>query len=195
MLTGRSAYTTINPNLIAVTPRLTVPVNFLPEGPLYERLSAFNDGILFRTLRKLLSDYKIKDFIFINSFNPFYARKWKWPDFFKPALYVYHTVDDISHSKHIHKHGPRLEAAAIKEANLTFTTSMELKRLRSALTQNIYYLPNAADVSLFRNSLTGNFKMPQETKNDHQAYRCVHRSPGWTTRLRLAEICFYGTPG
>lgn len=162
LLTGRSAYKTINPNLITVTPRLTVPVNFLPEGPLYDRLSAFNDGILFRTVRKLLNDFKIKDFIFINSFNPFYARK--WPDFFKPALYVYHTVDDISHSKYIHKHGPRLEAAAIKEANLTFTTSMELKRLKSALTQNIHYLPNAADVSLFRNSLNGTFKMPQELK-------------------------------
>lgn len=163
LLTGKKVYTTINPNLIAVTPRLTVPVNFLPEGSLYEKLSAFNDGILFRTMKKLIDDYKIKDFIFINSFNPFYARK--WPDFFKPTLYVYHTVDDISHSKYIHKHGPRLEAQAIKKANLTFTTSMELKRIKSDLTNDIYYLPNAADVSLFRNSLTGSFPMPPEIKN------------------------------
>jgi teichuronic acid biosynthesis glycosyltransferase TuaH len=166
LLTGKNVYTAINPNLTAVTPRLTVPVNFLPEGSLYEKLSAFNDGILFRTLKKLLNDYQIKDFIFINSFNPFYARK--WPDFFKPSLYIYHTVDDISHSKYIHKHGPRLEAQAIKRADLTFTTSIELKRLKSGLTNNIHYLPNAADVSLFRNSLNGSFQIPPEIKNIKQ---------------------------
>lgn len=163
LLTGRDIYTEINPNLVAVTPRLTLPINFLPPGTIYERFSAMNDRILFRTIRRMMTDYKIKDFIFINSFNPFYARV--WPSFFKPSLYIYHTVDDISHSRYVHKHGPRLENEEIRKADLTFTTSTELKRLKSSLTRHIYYLPNAADASMFRNSLNGPFDIPGEIHN------------------------------
>jgi teichuronic acid biosynthesis glycosyltransferase TuaH len=163
LLTGNGIYKKINKNLVAVTPNLTIPVNFLPEGALYERLSAFNDKILFRALKRLINDYQVKDFIFINSFNPFYARK--WPSFFKPSLYIYHTVDDISHSKYIHKHGPRLETQAIRDADMTFTTSIELKRLKASLTDNIYYLPNAADVSMFKDSLNGRYVVPSEIVN------------------------------
>ncbi|RAW01353.1 glycosyltransferase [Pseudochryseolinea flava] len=160
LLTGSGIYTKINDNLVAVTPKLTIPVNFLPEGALYDKLSAINDRILFHSLKRLIRDYKIKDFIFINSFNPFYGRH--WPKYFKPSLYIYHTVDDISHSKYIHKHGPRLETEEIRRADLTFTTSIELKRLKASLTKNIYYLPNAADVSMFKDSLNGKYKMPEE---------------------------------
>ncbi|HYG18537.1 MAG TPA: group 1 glycosyl transferase, partial [Ohtaekwangia sp.] len=112
LLTGKDMFTTVDPNLTIVTPRLMIPNNFLPEGRLYETIAAFNDRILFRAIRKLLDEYQVKDFIFINSFNPFYART--WPEFFKPSLYVYHTVDDISYSKWIRKHGPRLENMAIR---------------------------------------------------------------------------------
>ena len=163
LLTGKNIYTAINPNLVAVTPRLTLPINFLPPGNIYERFSAMNDRILFRTIRRMLKDYQIKDFIFINSFNPFYARV--WPAFFKPSLYIYHTVDDISHSRYVRKHGPRLENQEIRKADLTFATSTELKRLKSDLTKHIYYLPNAADASLFKHSLNGSFDVPEELKN------------------------------
>lgn len=163
LLTGRSSYTTINPNLVAVTPRLTLPINFLPPGSIYEGFSAFNDRILFRTIKRMLKDYKITDFIFINSFNPFYARV--WPSFFKPSLYIYHTVDDISHSRYVQKHGPRLENQEIRRADVTFATSTELKRLKSDLTDHIYYLPNAADASLFKHSLNGSFDVPEEIRH------------------------------
>ncbi len=163
LLFGNSVYTTIenhSENLIAVTTKLTFPINFLPNGFLYRKISFLNDKIVFNTIRNLLRDYSIKDFIFINSFNPFYLQN--FPSFFKPALYVYHTVDDISHSKYINKHGPRLENAAIRMADMTFTTSRELKRLKSSLSENIYYLPNAADAELFRTSITEKFSVPKE---------------------------------
>jgi teichuronic acid biosynthesis glycosyltransferase TuaH len=165
LLLGKNVYTKIENtpgNLVAVTPKLTFPINFLPDGLLYRKISNLNDKIVFRTIKNLLFDYSIKDFIFINSFNPFYFQS--FPSFFKPILYVYHTVDDISHSKYINKHGPKLENAAIRLADITFTTSRELKRLKSALSENIYYLPNAADAELFKKSITEKFAMPKELK-------------------------------
>ena len=147
-------------NLIAVTPKLTIPTNFLKEGNLYNRLSAINDYIIFQTIKKLIHDYSVEKFIFINSFNPFYLRH--FPEFFKPTLHIYHTVDDISHSKYIKKHGLRLENETIRKADLTFTTSRELKRLKASLSSSIYYLPNAADASLFKSSLYGKFSVPEE---------------------------------
>jgi hypothetical protein len=134
--------------LIAVTPPIVVPINFLPKGFLYNSLASVNDFILGRTLRRLAQDYQLKDPLFINSFNPFYLRK--FPVAFKPKLRIYISVDDIRYSKHISKHGPRLEDETIALSDLSFTTARELKRLKSHLSANVHYLPNAADVALFR---------------------------------------------
>lgn len=136
--------------LFSVTPRLTIPINFLPEGSLYNMLSGINDALVFSSLKELLKKFHIENYIFINCFNPFYLTK--FPAFFRPTLSVYISVDDIRHSLHISRHGERLENAAVQRADITFTTSMELKRLKSTASQNVFYLPNAADVDLFKTS-------------------------------------------
>jgi len=71
-------------------------------------------------------------------------------------------VDDISQSLHVDKHGPQLEEEMIRRAQLTLTTSTELKKLKSAFTTSIEQLPNAADVSLFKKSLDPTLPVPKE---------------------------------
>lgn len=153
LLFGISPYRfpdTQNPNLIAVIPQLTWPINFLPNGLLYERLSAVNDRIVGRILHRLINDNLINRFIFLNCFNPFYIRK--FPTGFLPTLFIYMTVDDIRHSTHIKKHGPRLEQEAMQRADFVLATSKELTSLASKYAKRTYYLPNAADISLFKTS-------------------------------------------
>ena len=147
--------------LIAVTPPMTIPINFLPKGSsMYETLSRINDRRIFGTLEKLIHDYNIKDFLFINSFNPFYVRS--FPPGFKPKTYAYLTIDDIAVSAHVNKHGPRLEEEMVRKADVTFTTSSELRRLNLPFNSEVYVVPNAADVSLFKTALTSDLPRPTE---------------------------------
>ena len=147
--------------LIAVTPGMTVPINFLSQGSsLYESISRINDKIIFKTLERLIKDYNIKDFLFINSFNPFYLRS--FPPSFKPKTYAYLTIDDISQSAHVNKHGVRLEEEMVRKADVTFTTSRELRRLKLPFNSEVYVVPNAADVSLFKTALTSQLARPKE---------------------------------
>lgn len=166
LLFGISPYTlpdAENTNLIAVTPYLTFPINFLSEGAFYERLSLINDSLVGKTLKKLAKDYSINNFIFFNCFNPFYVRK--FPKGFSPQLFVYMTVDDIQHSTHIKKHGPRLEMEMMKRADVVFATSLELTLRTGKYSRQAYHLPNAADISLFKSSSEQSLTRPHELDN------------------------------
>lgn len=139
-----------NDKLIAVTPFITIPINFLPEGIFYNSLATLNDAILSQTMKSIRSTYSVHTFIYFNCFNPFYFQKLSKS--FSPKLFVYMTVDDIRHSTHIKKHGPRLEREIMQRADLVFATSLELTTLASKYAKHSYYLPNAADISLFKTS-------------------------------------------
>lgn len=168
LLFGVSPYTSPevhNQNLIAVTPGLTIPINFLPAGSIYEGLSSVNDSIVHRSLKRVTKDYSVNNFIFFNCFNPFYVRK--FPIGFTPKLFVYMTVDDIRHSTHIRKHGPRLEIETMRRADLVFATSRELTLNAGKVARQAYYLPNAADISLFKTSFNHQLPKPIELSNVH----------------------------
>lgn len=139
-----------NDKLIAVIPSITIPINFLPEGIFYNFFAKVNDAILSRTMKSLSITYSVNNFIYFNCFNPFYFQRLSKG--FSPKLFVYMTVDDIRHSTHIKKHGPRLEREIMQRADIVFATSLELTTLASKYAKHSYYLPNAADISLFKTS-------------------------------------------
>lgn len=149
-----------NSNFIAVTPRLTLPINFLSSGDFYNTLSAVNDSSLNRTLRQTVKDFAVTNFIFINCFNPFYVRK--FPVGFIPRLFIYMTVDDIRYSTHIKKHGPQLEKEMMMKADIVLATSNELTALSGEVSKHTYYLPNAADITLFKDSIESDLPKPPE---------------------------------
>lgn len=164
LLDGQDQFTVPDPafpNLVAVTPKLVLPINWMSAGAIYDTFSKQNDRIVFKTIEALLQEYDVKRFVFINSFNPLFGRFFSWTRY-KPALTIYHCVDDISKSEYISKHGTRLESEAVKKADLTLTTSMELKRLKEKDSFNVYYHPNAANVELFQQTLTKVFDKPAE---------------------------------
>lgn len=148
------------PNLVVVTPRLVYPVNWLPPGKVYKILSRVNDLLVYRVIEKLLNEYEVKRFVFINSFNPLYGNS--FPPSFSPALRIYHCVDDIRNSEYVSKHGSYLEEEAVRKADVTLVTSMELKRLKSRQAGHVYYLPNAADVRLFNEATHSGGPRPAE---------------------------------
>jgi len=147
---GVAIYRQIEPdnlNWIAVTPHMVLPINWLPKGGLYSFFSKLNNLIFCCTLKRLIREMKLKQYLLFNSYNPFYA--YKLPADVKPKLVIYQSRDNISESEYVSKHGPVLEQIAAQHAAIRLATSTYLVEKLSSPQYPFHFLPNAADVSLF----------------------------------------------
>lgn len=149
------------PNLYTLLPCLTIPINFLPEGRPYDLLSALNDHLLFELIRRLIKDFDIKSYIFINAFDSFCARN--FPRYvLKPVKKIYHSLDEISEVRYTAAHGIRLEKEMAGKYDLVLASSMALKNKLSPFAKAIFFLPNGADSELFNRVQTVNYDCPEE---------------------------------
>lgn len=163
LLFGKNAYRKINglpDNLTVVTPGLTLSINWLGEGSLYNLLWKLNERVAIKALRKVIKDFNIKKYVFFNSFDPFYFKQ--IPNDIKPLVKIYQTIDDITQETYVARHGVRLEQEAIVNADASFGTSKELTRLIARYSSNVFCVPNAADFTLFQKAATEKLKRPTE---------------------------------
>jgi teichuronic acid biosynthesis glycosyltransferase TuaH len=129
------------PNLkIVITPPV-LPINFLPEGFIFRFILKINEFIITLRMKKIFKDKKIKDFIFINSFNFHYPGLAKR---IKPELTVYHCVDPMIVPYDM-KHGIISEKKLVLESDLVICTSVKLTQEKILLNPNTYFVPNASD--------------------------------------------------
>ena len=164
MLLGRTAYEVpplaIPHNFTAAQPPATLPIGWLPRGPLFRFFQWINNGITLRSIRKVLRDNGVRDFVFINCYDPYYAGS--LPARFGARLNIYHCIDDIRENPYSAKHAAALEDEAIRRADVTFVTSTNLFRLKRPLTDRLETYFNAADVAVFRQVLTKKYDRPPE---------------------------------
>jgi glycosyltransferase involved in cell wall biosynthesis len=164
LLHGKNIYSnpdSLPANITVVTTKLTWPINFLPPGGLYNCMAAVNDAIVLRTIRQLIKDYQLKDFIYLNFFDPYFVQK--LPEDIKAltAASVYQSMDDISQVAYSHRHGTRLEEKIISNFDYTLCTSKELTRLKSPFSKNVFFHPNAADIEIFKTAMTQTLPKPE----------------------------------
>jgi glycosyltransferase involved in cell wall biosynthesis len=163
LLSGKDIYShppSLPQNLTIVTSRLTLPINFLPPGFLYDRLAAHNDKIVLEAIRKTIRDHDIQEFIYVNFFDPYFVQK--LPPDILPLRTVYQSMDDITQVPYSHRHGTRLEEEIIRNFDYTLCTSKELTRLKSPFSKNVFFHPNAADIDIFRRAATEVLPKPPE---------------------------------
>jgi len=60
-------------NFVAALPPMVPPINFLPTGGAYNQMRKRNNRKVLDTIKKVIKDHNIKDYIFMNCYNPFYA--------------------------------------------------------------------------------------------------------------------------
>jgi glycosyltransferase involved in cell wall biosynthesis len=166
MLLNRMRYESIPelPNVVAVQPPLTLPINWMNEGKNYERLYDLNNRIILDTIKQVVKDFNLTNYIYLNCFNPFYAGVLP-KDEFSPLLNVYTCIDDMMEEEYTKKHGVRLEEIALAEADISFVTSHNLLRLKKHLNPNMHILHNAVDISIFKTALDGPLPRPKELEN------------------------------
>ena len=149
---------------IAAMPPMVPPINFLSPGGFYKKMRKRNNQKVFNTIKKVIQDHQIKDYIFMNCYNPFYAG-YLPRESFNPLLNIYQCIDDISENTYTVKHGWALEKEAIQNADVTIVTSRELRNLWQADAQEIHIVHNAADIDIFEKTLKEKYDRPEEIKN------------------------------
>lgn len=140
-----------NENLFYVTPPVVLPINFLPIGKMYSFFNRINNYRITNTLKRVCSQKRIEDFVFLNSLNPFYLANIVK---FNPACTVYYNGDYMSESKYIGKHGTDLERKLMRQFTFTISTSKFLQKYSASYSRSSYYLPNAVDFSLFSSAVS-----------------------------------------
>lgn len=143
---------------ICIAP-LMLPINWLPKGKLYNLFSRINQHRMKRFIRKTLKRQSIASFHFLNIFNPFYPiSREELPDSLSAS---YYSVDKISESVYIQKHGSYLEKELLPKMDHILTTSSALRDELNKYTQKkVSFLPNAAESSFFQQALEKTFKRP-----------------------------------
>ena len=148
------------PNLWSVDAPVFLPNNKLSDGALYRMLAKHNDRRFFNTVMRMIRHFEIKDFTWLNVYNPYIGHY--PPKGFNPALKVYYTVDAISEDNYTKIHGPRLEQKLMREADFVMGTSKELVRMAGNYSDDVHFLPNAADIDLFKKANDKNISVPDD---------------------------------
>ncbi len=185
LLTGRVRYEDLEAipnNFIAAQPPLTLPINWLPKGRLYDFFQKINNGIVLGAIRKMLRDHDVRNYVYVNCYDPFFEGF--LPKKMGAAMCIYHCIDDITQNPYTARHGEDLENEALQNADLTLVTSAKLKRLKqtalglttpSRLTDKsgehsdglessgrVVAFFNAADVALFQKVFSEKYLRPTE---------------------------------
>ncbi len=163
LLLNRMRYETVPnlPNVVGVQPPLTLPINWLKEGKNYQRFYEFNNRIILNTVKQVIKDYNLSNYIYLNCFNPYFAGVLPKNEF-NPVLNVYTCIDDMNEDKYTAKHGARLEEGIMAEADIAFVTSRNLFRMKNHLNPNTHILHNAVDISIFEKAVQGPLPKPKE---------------------------------
>jgi glycosyltransferase involved in cell wall biosynthesis len=162
LLKGKNIYTDVpanGPNFKVVTPRTMIPFYFLPPGTVYNVVEKVNNTRFFKTVRQVLHDHGIKDFVFFNSFSPFYG--FEIPADLRPSYFVYQTRDNLRAIPELAVHGPTYERIAAKNADIVLATSTRLHEILEEETgKEVHLLPNAAQTDLFKKTMEVKYPLP-----------------------------------
>ncbi|MBL7815827.1 MAG: glycosyltransferase [Saprospiraceae bacterium] len=151
-------------NFVVATPPPTIPINFLSNNSIYETLYQYNKRVMLRTVKKVIADYNIKDYIYMTCYDPFFIPV--LPKEMGAALNIYQCIDDISTEAYVAKHGVRLEEQAARESDLTLVTSTNLCRFYKQFQPETQIMHNAVDISIFKNLYYRNdIERPAEIKD------------------------------
>ncbi|ACT91450.1 glycosyltransferase family protein [Dyadobacter fermentans] len=141
-LTGHSLIETDTPNLKVIIPPILLSVNFLPENRLFRAALKFNEFLIRAKLKSILETYRIRDYIFINSFNFHYPTL---SEGLSPRLKVYHCLDPMVLPFN-RRHGVVSEDILVKQSDVVICSSRQLYEEKKQQNPYSYFVANAADL-------------------------------------------------
>ncbi|MBC7384154.1 MAG: glycosyltransferase [Bacteroidia bacterium] len=149
---------------IVATPGLCLPVNFLPKGHLFNFFNCFNQWIVNACIRRMMRTFKIKNYVYINYFNPVILPVLNNVNP-KPLANAYYITNNISLSAYLARHGAIAEEKAVDQTDFILVSSkFQFNKLISKKS-NVHYIPNAVDYDFYHSARINSTRMPYDLIN------------------------------
>jgi len=174
----------INPKLwILDYPFSILPINFLPDGALFDFFNQRNNKKMYNFVRDVLKKIDFKEYIlFIDNdmYRSFYAA-----DFLQPALSIYYRRDNME-SIFWQKHAPRLEPLLCQKSDLVVANSPQLAEAVKAYNSSCYDVGQGVNLTNYRTDRT--YPVPEDMRNIQGP---IIGYIGWVTSYRLDADLIY----
>lgn len=179
VIKGKSPYLRqINPNLWVLDYPFTIwPVNFLPDGPLFDWVNKMNNKRMYSFVRKILKQLHFNEYIlFIDNdmFRSLYAK-----DYLHPSLTIYYRRDNMV-SKFWQKHARRIEALICSKSDFVLTNSLQLANAVSSFNEKSYNIGQGIDLS--------NYDINKITATPDDMKHIPHPIVGYTGMLTAKRL-------
>ena len=174
----------INPNLWVLDYPFTVwPINFLPDGMLFDWVNKLNSKRMYSFVRDILKQLLFDEYIlFIDNdiYRSFYAK-----EILQPAYSVYYRRDNMI-SDYWQKHAPRLEPLLCRKSNLVVANSVQLAEVVRPYNARCFDIGQGLDLSKYDHRT--HYPMPADLISvQHPIVGYV----GWITNRRLDADLIY----
>lgn len=130
-------------SVFVLTPPPVLPVNFLRNSRMYDRLQQLNSWLIRSSIRKATKQLKFSNPTVVNAFNPFFG------NYLLGKLGERHTVyycyDEISECAWARNHGARVERDFLQKVDATITSSVGLFESKKLLTKRSFLVQNGVD--------------------------------------------------
>jgi len=137
------------PNLTYIYSPFIPPFNFLPEGMRFKILCALVNRQIWRRVKYVITKQNIKNFIYINSFDPvFNFAKYNCD----PLLSIYLCFDWMNSNPYIARHGVRQEREIMKTSDFVVSTSKSLRDYAKTFNDHCFFIGNAVNIKHFLHS-------------------------------------------
>jgi glycosyltransferase involved in cell wall biosynthesis len=137
--------------LFVLTPPPVAPINWLPQGRLYQMGQQFNARIVARAVRRAMRALDMSCPIVVNAFLPGLGMAMKGR--LDEKMTVYYCYDEISEANWCAKHGASDEARFISDVDAVITTSDALWEIKERKTDFCYTVKNGVDCALFEQTV------------------------------------------
>lgn len=136
----------VNPNLwVLDLPFTILPINFLPDGFLFDFVNKINNHKIYTSVKKALKHLNFENYIlFIDNdiYRSFYSK-----DFLKPAFSIYYRRDNLLTYSYWMRHAKRLEPKLCSKCDLVVTNSIKLADDVSIYNSQAYDIGQGVDLS------------------------------------------------
>ncbi|RHJ87760.1 glycosyltransferase [Parabacteroides sp. AM08-6] len=180
----RSELRQINPNLWVLDYPFTIwPINFLPDGLLFDIGNKINNNRMYSFVKKILQEIHFNEYIlFIDNdiYRSFYAN-----EILSPSYSIYYRRDNLV-SSYWQKHAPRLEPILSKKCNIVAVNSIQQAESILPFNSKCYDIGQGLDLSKY--DYKANYPKPKDMSDiPHPIVGYV----GWITNRRLdADLIF-----
>lgn len=152
-------------------PLLALPVNGLPDGPLFDLVNRLNNRLIFKHVAKVVASLNMTPYVhFIDNdiYRSFYADR-----YLNPLLSVYYRRDNLLPFDYWKQHAPRLEPDLISRCDLVVCNSKQLAETASIYNPNTHDIGQGLDLEAYNPAL-------------------VNQTPEWLNELNRPLIGYIG---